>query len=390
MPYFVEVLRDALGSFGQHVRLGNVRCVSAKRSWWTKELKEDIFRRGGGGWMVGKVNVGKSQLFESVFPKGRIPDSPLPKRVKEGEDEDEVVSQPLSLNSLLPPAPEEVAYPPMPLVHHLPGTTASPIRVPFGGGKGELVDLPGLSRGDLEHWVREEHRSSLVMRARVLPEQQTLKPGQSLLIGGFIRITPTTPDVIMLAYAFTPISPHLTSTEKAIAIQNHERETGVANIGIPESADKIASAGKFQLKWDVTKQRSGPLVRKDAVRLTVEQLPFRVLSTDILIEGCGWIELVCQVRKRQLEESARMKETEPVPFDQEPNEPEPDWPEVEVFSPEGKFIAQRRPMGAWLMNLKSTPAKAKGRPRKSMKGAKKAEKAKRRMSEGRSSEGSTF
>ena len=31
MPYIVEVLRDALGGTGENVRLGNVRCVSAKR-----------------------------------------------------------------------------------------------------------------------------------------------------------------------------------------------------------------------------------------------------------------------------------------------------------------------------------------------------------------------
>lgn len=74
MPYFIQVLRDALGSVGENVRLGNVRCVSAKRGWWTKELKADIWDRGGGGWMVGKVNVGKSHLFEVVFPKGRSED----------------------------------------------------------------------------------------------------------------------------------------------------------------------------------------------------------------------------------------------------------------------------------------------------------------------------
>ena len=34
-------------------------------------MKEDIYRQGGAAWMVGKANVGKSALFEVVFPKGR-------------------------------------------------------------------------------------------------------------------------------------------------------------------------------------------------------------------------------------------------------------------------------------------------------------------------------
>lgn len=71
MPYLRETLRDALGRTGRNVRLGNMRCVSAKRGWWTKEVKEDIWDRGGAAWMVGKVNVGKSNLFEVAFPKGR-------------------------------------------------------------------------------------------------------------------------------------------------------------------------------------------------------------------------------------------------------------------------------------------------------------------------------
>lgn len=348
MPYLVEVLRDALGSFGKDVRLGNVRCVSARRDWWTKDLKEDIWKRGGGGWLVGKVNVGKSRLFQSVFPKGRSEMEGTPIMAEETPR-----GEPIEMLSLLPPAPKEVDYPEMPLVHPLPGTTASPIRVPFGGGKGELIDLPGLSRGDLEVWVQPEHRLSLVMRARVVPEQQVIKPGQSLLLGGFIRITPLTEDII-LGYAFTPISPHLTATEKAIAIQKQERDTGIENIAIPGTGEKIASTGKYQLKWDVTKQRAGPVTRKDAAGLGVDQLPYRVVSTDILIEGCGWVELVCQIRKRRFDAG--------------------DFPEVEVFSPEGKFIGSRRCMSAWLLGGPKVDKRAKGRPRKSMKGAKKEEK----------------
>ncbi|KAG4427418.1 hypothetical protein IFR05_017100 [Cadophora sp. M221] len=282
----------------------------------------------------------------------------------------------------------------MPLVSSLPGTTASPIRLSFGNGKGELIDLPGLSRGDLELHVQPSHRSSLVMRTRIQPDQQTIRPGQSLLLGGFIRITPTDPELIILSYAFTPIAPHITATEKAIGIQTQTRDSSVLNISLPGTGENVKSAGTFPLRWDVTRQRTGPVTSPKAVGIRPENLPYRVLATDILIEGCGWVELVAQVRKKPGEiprfaaegrerEQERERERgsqewfgmeeESVDVDVDPN-----WPVVEVFTPQGRFVAARRPMNAWL-NVQGKPTKGKlhGRPRKSMKGVKKAEKKRR-------------
>ncbi|TVY49596.1 Genetic interactor of prohibitins 3, mitochondrial [Lachnellula occidentalis] len=401
MPYLRDVLRDALGRTAKDVRLGNIRCA-----WWTKELKEDIWKRGGGGWLVGKVNVGKSQLFNDVFPKGRrnveggkkLPPLSVDHATTTRPENDVILAEQLKkLEEYIvtaPPAPPELDYPAMPLVSSLPGTTASPIRLSFGNGKGELIDLPGLSRGDLEQHIQPEHRSSLVMRQRVRPEQQVLKPGKSLLLGGFIRITPTTPDIIMLGYAFTPIEPHTTSTDKAIGTQEQTRESSLLNISLPGTGEKIASAGTFPLKWDVTRERSGPLTAKNAGKMSPERLPFRVLATDILIEGCGWIELVAQVRRRQAEvakpgfsencisgfseENNGRKDEDEMLDDEMGGEIEevvdPGWPAVEVFTPNGRFVAARRPMNAWLYAQKVVNNKLKGRPRKSMKGQKKAEK----------------
>jgi len=389
--------------------------------------------------MVGKVNVGKSQLFHDVFPKGRrdrdkilgkgVPKEsaamleeiknpwkdqdnvlavennadetlenqetaasetlePPPSMLSESADYESTATDSLDTSSLLPPAPPETDYPAMPLVSSLPGTTASPIRLSFGNGKGELIDLPGLSRGDLELHVQPEHRSSLVMRSLVKPKQQVIKPGQSLLLGGFIRITPTDPNVIILSYAFTPIQPHLTSTEKAIGTQMETRESTVENIALPGTAEKIKSAGAFHLKWDVTRQKTGPVTRPDGAGIKLSQLPYRVLSTDILIEGCGWVELVAQVRKRhsslsEYQEEKNGADEEAWEFEprDENEEIDPNWPAVEVFTPEGKFIASRRPMNAWL-NVAEKPSKGKlmGRPRRAMKGTKKAAKVARRAS----------
>jgi hypothetical protein len=446
MPYLTETLRSALGRKGRNVRLGNVWCVSAKRNWWTNDLKEEVWKNRGASWMVGKVNVGKSQLFEAIFPKGRMDWKPRKHEIgvevfasdRDGTFKRPNAADPLAVaeDSLLPPPQQETQFPPMPVVSSLPGTTASPIRVPFGNGRGELIDLPGLNRSDLEAHVKEEHRSSLVMKSRIVPEQQVIKPGQSLLIGGLIRITPTTPNLIFLAYSFTPIEAHVTSTEKAIAVQTEAEDApNVENISVPGTGELIQKSGSFELCHDVTKLRAGPITRREAVGISVDRLPYRVLGIDILIEGCGWVEIVAQVRTRDLfrqappakrkedvgedkegtsgrlesldlRPEAGEQETETSKLTQgtrgtpdrlesldllsddsagkkieekeEPAEPAgPSWPVVGVFSPNGKFIASRQPLNGWMLNKPKKRA-VKSRPRPSMKGVDKMHRRSRR------------
>jgi hypothetical protein len=376
-----EILRDTLGPTGEQVRLGNVRCVSSKRGWWTKEIKNDIWERGGGGWLVGKVNVGKSNLFEVVFPKGRNDEPVNFDRVR-----NEIRNRPLQLeqnntkrsltdaafdnsSSLLPPAQEETKYPVMPIISALPGTTASPIRIPFGNGKGELIDLPGLSRASLEPYVKPEHRQDLVMKSRVIPERIVIKPGSSILLGGgLIRITPKTPDLVFMSHAFVPLSVHLTSTPKAIDMQAGIRDVHIPSVVDVSAKGKMASAGVFKLQWDVTRRHTGPLTRKDAVGLQPSVLPFIVYSTDILIEGCGWVELVAQVRKPKLEHTDALGVAMGEMHSAAP------FPEIEVFTPEGKFVGQRRPLNAWMTSgpkpLKSREMKK--RPRMALSSLKKS------------------
>lgn len=417
MPYLRDVLREALGRVGDRIRLGNLRCVSAKRGWWTKPVKEDIWRRGGAGWMIGKVNVGKSQLFEAVYPKGRMIDMEKTREVQmsmyprdfetqAGNEVEEEEWEDLEVGDLLPPAQPLKQYPQMPMVSALPGTTASPIRIPFGNGKGELIDLPGLARGDLELFVKPEHRHSLVMKSRIVPEQVSVQPSKSLLLGGgLIRITPRDARVNFLMYNFTPLQEHLTSTAKAVEFQTQDRESsGLENIALEGTGQKMKHAGTFELRHDVTKRRAGPLTRKDAVGMRVENLPFRVLSVDILVEGVGYVEIVAQVRARDLQSMQRRVPRKPMAVRRETgdaftdmmnerrdvNSPvvpeqetelEPIWPEVDVFTPEGRFVGSRQPIHGWLNNKPLVkPEHLKSRPRKAMRGQKKNEKRERRAS----------
>lgn len=462
MPYFTSVLRDALGRRGQDMRLGNVHLVSAKRGWWTKDIKESIYERGGGNWMVGKFNVGKSNLFEVLFPKGHDEQAPVYSQLQKDAEQDysHLLSTPqssfrdtpeqalFSESSLLPPPQPSTPYPTLPLVSPLPGTTASPIRLPFGPSrtnpKGELIDLPGLPRGNLSHYVTPEHHRTLLMEHRPTVTQHVLRQGQSLLLGGgLMRITPlTTPtsnpndETVILAYPFTPLPVHVTSTEKADMTQRQLRESGIKTVLAPEAGASIKSAGIFALDTDVTKSRSGALLRAG---VPLSKLPFRVKGTDILLEGVGWLELVCQVRHRrrrggQHEEAQAVtgkdcdKEWNGGDADagahgrrdalsilDDPSPPSPSaplsisprnqpyndtryhgssgredefpTPQVEIFTPEGRSVGQRRTMGAWMLihgarkpgQTKTKKSSLKARPRRSMKGMKKRGKMEERL-----------
>ncbi|KAH9875455.1 hypothetical protein J1614_004947 [Plenodomus biglobosus] len=478
MPYIREVLRDALGRQNQNARLGNIRLVSAKRGWWTKQVKEDIWERGGAGWLVGKVNVGKSNLFESVFPKGRGADYQNIPKIRTAAEREAMLAAAQSIqeltqvqqqladedaevkrlqnkpvehlhqppaedelpdeedehwedpDSLLPPPQPYTPYPVLPIASSLPGTTASPIRIPFGRNRGELIDLPGLARTNpgLETFVNPTEHHNLVMTSRINSERYTLKPGQSLILGGgLIRITPTTPDLVFLVYPFVPLQPHITRTDKAIAYQTQTSDRHLDSLLAPSVGHNMRSAGIFPLRWDATKKLAGPMTSSVAGKIKPENLPFRIWSSDILIEGVGWIEVSAQMRRpqgwrpvgmakkdpnhaqierrrelralntyknRKFAAVARAREQGLDPEDalaEEFKEEDADadelgdlgdeaargqgegdaweeWPAVEVFSPLGKFVGQRRPMCASLVSgPKQIAARdRKARPRRSM------------------------
>lgn len=473
LPYVQDVLRDALGRVNRNARLGNVHLVSAVRGWWTKKIKEDIWDRGGAGWMVGKVNVGKSKLYGTVFPKGRGGDYVNVAKIRSQAEREQMIAdaktveelaavhkllaeedkerdrrrrQPvlepqegfpeedpaeLDPDSLLPPRQPFKMFPAMPLQSSLPGTTASPIRIPYGNNRGELIDLPGIARTnpDLSSFVASEFHSELVMKSRVKPDRLVLKPGQSLVLGGgLVRITPTNPDIIYIVHAFVPLHPHVTATPKAVALQAQDGSSPhVPSILAPYAGRSMRSAGTYKLKWDVTKQLGGPLTSKMAGKMKPENLPFTIWSTDLLIEGVGWVEISAQVRKpkgwkpvgmvkkdpnhAKHEREARLAEAQriarekyeakiaagegdafdragfgrPTTTDEYRKQKEQEekrelaeelvssfenpYPEVEVFTPLGKYVGARRPMcGSVLGGPKPVTSRERmARPRRSMK-----------------------
>ncbi|KAL4920287.1 hypothetical protein BDW62DRAFT_177116 [Aspergillus aurantiobrunneus] len=344
MEYVRSILREKLNVSAEEFRMGNVHMISAHRGWWTKKVKEEMREHGGGIWIVGKINAGKSSFVEACLPKdsrnlekmaelvarrNEAPDTPsLYDHFEENSD------------SILPPAPKEDLYPVLPVVSSLPGTTASPIRIPFGRGKGEIIDLPGLDRGNLADYVLDQHKRDLIMTQRKKPQRYTMKPGRSLLLGGgLVRITPLDPETIVMAACFLPIEAHLTKTGKAVEMQAQGRPYPGTNIVKESTGTTISSAGIFDLEWDVTRTHLPRSIAKAVEDKGIKppSLPYRVMSADILVEGCGWVELTAQVRAKP-----------------DADAPERSFPKVQVFTPGGKHIASRQPIECWQFTEKKT------------------------------------
>ncbi|KAL3446570.1 hypothetical protein BJX65DRAFT_278791 [Aspergillus insuetus] len=333
MEYVRSVLREKLRISNEDFRMGNVHMISAQRGWWTSKVKEEMRDHGGGLWIVGKANVGKSSFVEACLPKDSKNFEKMVDLVERRQQDlrDSYDQSALASDGLLPPAPKEDLYPVLPVVSSLPGTTVSPIRIPFGRGRGEVIDLPGLDRLDLSQYVLDEYKRDLIMTKRQKPERHTINAGQSLLLGsGLVRITPVNSDAIVLAACFVPIEAHLTKTEKAVEMQAQSRLYPKTNIVKEGTGELVSSAGVFDLKWDVTRSHLPSTIAqaiKDKRMKQVPGLPYRVMSADILIEGCGWVELTAQIRAKSTKDGDKLAN-----------------PQVEVFTPNGKHIASRKPI----------------------------------------------
>lgn len=337
MEYMRSVLRDFLRqSPDDDIRVGNLHMISCFRGWRTKEVREIIAKQRGGIWIVGKTNVGKSQFIESCFPKDSKNYKKIAELVQHRRKDSEAPTQQndvaIDPEGLLPPAPQEDLYPVLPVVSSLPGTTVSPIRIPFGRGRAELIDLPGLHRDGFEDYVVDAHKGDLTMTSYVRnPVRHVIRSGQSLLLGGgLVRVTPTEPDQVLIAACFVPLEAHVTKTEKAIKMQTQEApypNTQIMKEGVGRT---VTSAGIFDMKWDRTLANL-PTHLKRAVEerdVPIHDLPYRTFGADLLVEGCGWVELHMDVRNKHIKDENYA-------------------PQVEVFTPNGRHVGWRQSIVAY-------------------------------------------
>ncbi|KAF3922218.1 hypothetical protein ABW21_db0209482 [Orbilia brochopaga] len=355
MTYFRRVLSSKL-DVGD-ASLKDLRVVSAKRIWTTERLKDEVRGRKGGVYLLGKTNVGKSRLYEAIFPKkGRASilsetkkfdqsdlDPPVMNN-EEGKEEDWYIQN-----------GHKVRYPDMPLSHKEPGTTVGPVAIDFAAGRGQLVDLPGMERRGLLNHIRRERVSETIMTSRTIPEKFIVNHLQTLLVGGLVTVKAVQPKddstlpIVLEIVVFSELPGHCAKDEKVEGFLGGSSKTRGFIWSMPNINDSMASAGVFKLNDDITTSRLKRIIDQNPDFMRTAK--FRVYATDILIEGCGWLEISAQIPK---------------------NNP---LPEIEVRSPRGIGIEQRETMKAYMQNLRPGAGPPPGaRPRKSMKGAKQVDK----------------
>ncbi|KAF3108501.1 hypothetical protein TWF103_005580 [Orbilia oligospora] len=357
MTYIRRVLNNYLDDTDKEKTLKDLRIVSAKNGWTTERLKDEIRGRKGGVVFLGKTNVGKSRLYEAVFPKRGKKDLAVKKGFGRRDLEEQADFLEDDFDFYIQNG-RRVKYPEMPLASKVPGTTVGPIAIDFAAGRGQLIDLPGFSRGGLMKYLKQDYVKQTVMVDRVNPERYIVPPEKTFLLGGLVTVRPLQPEkgrpVTLEVAVFSNVPGHVAKEEKVEGFLNPESDSTSSKRDFlwakKAAVESFKSAGTFKLTDDVTKRRSGPLV-EGMGEDHFKKVSFRVYATDIVVEGFGWLEVSAQIGK---------------------DDPQP---EIEVLSPNGESILQRETMKAYQENLKSGPKAAPGsRPKKSMRGAKKAQK----------------
>ncbi|KAK6359471.1 hypothetical protein TWF696_000627 [Orbilia brochopaga] len=357
MTYFRRVLSEKL-DVGD-ASLKDLRVVSAKRVWTTERLKDEVRGRKGGVYLLGKTNVGKSRLYEAIFPKkGRATVLDQTKEFGKGDLDHPVPAEEEGEEDWYIQNGHKVRYPDMPLSHKTPGTTVGAIAIDFAAGRGQLVDLPGMERrGILEH-INKNHIADVTLLNRKIPERFVLKSYQTFLVGGLVTVKAVQPEdqsvlpIVLEIALFSQLPGHCGKHDKVKGfldptIGGDKRRAFMWTM--PHISQVMASAGVFTLKDDITAQRCKAVIDQNPDFMKTAQ--FRVYATDIVIEGCGWLEISAQIPK---------------------NNP---LPQIEVHSPYGRGVEQRETMKAYMENLRPGASPPPGaRPKKSMKGAKQAEK----------------
>ncbi|KAJ2111154.1 nitric oxide associated protein 1 [Coemansia sp. RSA 922] len=244
------------------LNIQSIHLVSALKNLGTRELAADISERRRAGqdiYMVGRANVGKSELINALL------------RISIGGSKHRV------------------------LASHIPGTTmglaAVPLRhfikalVPAEGPRPQdrqasLYDTPGVfsSKSITSHLTSEELKSAICSK-RIVPFSFILNRNQAIMLGGLGRLELIDgPDRVYVT-VFTSVRPHFTNVERAAELMKR-LERGERTILQPPFGD-------------AERLKSFPQHRV-ALEHTFEGLHRQHATLDVAFAGIGWIAITGQ------------------------------------------------------------------------------------------------
>ncbi|CAD6219582.1 unnamed protein product [Miscanthus lutarioriparius] len=225
---------------GSDLRLAGVHLVSAARGWGVRDLLEHVRELSGtrgNVWAVGARNVGKSTLLNAIARCSGIVGRPT-----------------------LTEAP-------------VPGTTLDVIKLDgVLGAQAKLFDTPGLLHGhQLTSRLTSEEMKLVQVRKEMSPRTYRIKTGQSIHIGGLVRLDVeelTVGSIYVTVWASPLVPLHMGKTENSAALM---KEHFGLQLQPPIGQERVKELGKW--------------VRK---QFKVSGNSWDTNSKDIAIAGLGW------------------------------------------------------------------------------------------------------
>ncbi|KAJ2454408.1 nitric oxide associated protein 1 [Coemansia sp. RSA 2336] len=250
------------------VNIKSIHFVSALKNVGIRELAAEImeYRRPGQDvYMVGRANVGKSELINGLL------------RISIGGTAHRV------------------------LASHIPGTTMglygiplhrfSKALVPTSGVEHQdrrtyLYDTPGVfSSKSIVSYLTNEELKMVVCTKRISPFTYFLEKGKSVMLGGLGRIDLVDGPSRVLVTIFSVIRPHFTRISRADELANRMR-VGEQTILQPPVGDSE------RLKWFPH--------QKVALEHEFEGTHKRNASLDVVFAGVGWIAITGQFPRAKI------------------------------------------------------------------------------------------
>ncbi|KAJ1890113.1 nitric oxide associated protein 1 [Kickxella alabastrina] len=245
-----------------NLNIQSIHLVSSLKNLGTRELAADITERRRAGqdiYMVGRANVGKSELINALL------------RISMGGYKHKV------------------------LASHVPGTTMGlsgvPLRhfakalVPVEGARPQdrqsnLYDTPGVfSNKSLLSFLNNNELKMAMCSKRITPFTYILNHGQSIMLGGLGRIDLVDGPEYVYVTVFSNIHPHFTRTQRAVEL-TERLEAGEKTFLRPPigDEDRLKSFPKSKL----------------AVEHTFEGTHKQHATLDVAFAGIGWVAITGQ------------------------------------------------------------------------------------------------
>ncbi|CAN6204283.1 unnamed protein product [Urochloa humidicola] len=225
---------------GADLRLAGVHLVSAARGWGVRDLLDhmrELTGARGNVWAVGARNVGKSTLLNAIARCSGVAGQPT-----------------------LTEAP-------------VPGTTLDVIKMDgVLGAQAKLFDTPGLLHGhQLTSRLTSEEMKLVQVRKEMRPRTYRIKTGQSIHIGGLVRLDVedlTVGSIYVTVWASPLVPLHMGKTENAATMI---KEHFGLQLQPPIGQERVKELGKW--------------VRK---QFKVSGNSWDTNSKDIAIAGLSW------------------------------------------------------------------------------------------------------